>query len=114
MTELNFYVLLIFAPLLILVGVLGFLLPSDKSLTSGAPWYNIFHIAFGLIGVAAVLSGNEMYIRGFNIGFGLIDLYQAAASYGHFFPERYFRWKRADDILHIVIGVGLVAVGVFG
>jgi len=113
-TLLNFYVLVVFAPLLVLTGVLGFVLPADKSLTSGAPAYNVFHIIFGLIGVTAVLSVNGSFIRGFNIVFGLIDLYQAAASFLHLFPERHFKWKRADDVLHIVIGAGLVLVGVFG
>ena len=113
-TLLNFYVLVVFAPLLVLTGVLGFVLPADKSLTSGAPAYNVFHIIFGLIGVAAVLSVNGSIIRGFNIVFGLIDLYQAAASFLQLFPERHFKWKRADDVLHIVIGAGLVLVGMFG
>jgi hypothetical protein len=110
---LNYYVLLVFAPLLILTGLAGFVLPQDKSLTSGAPAYNIFHIVFGLLGVAIVLSGNASYLRAFNVGFGLIDLYQAAASFLHLFPEQQFKWKRTDDILHIVIGAFLVCVGLF-
>jgi hypothetical protein len=56
----------------------------------------------------------ENYIRAFNLGFGLIDLYQAAASYAHLFPKEYFRWTRADDVLHIIIGAALVAVGLYG
>lgn len=110
----NYYVLLIFAPLLILVGVLGFVIPKEKSLTSGATAYNIFHIAFGLIGLAVLYSNNVAYIRAFVIGFGLIDLYQALASYLHLFPEKYFKWTRVDDILHVVIGLALVAAGIFG
>ena len=111
---LNYYVLLVFASLLILTGVAGFFIPARKSLTSGAPAYNIFHIVFGLIGLGLLLSTNESYIRTFNIGFGFIDLYQAAASFLHLFPERQFRWKRTDDVLHIVIGAFLVAVGFLG
>ena len=111
--ELNYYVLLIFAPLLIVVGILGFLIPENKSLTSGAPAYNIFHIAFGLIGLGILYSGDVPCMRWFNIGFGVIDLYQAAASFLHIFPERHFRWKRADDVLHVLIGLALVAVGWF-
>lgn len=110
----NYYVLLIFAPLLILTGILGFVIPREKGLTSGAPGYNIFHIIFGLIGLGVVYSQHENCIRGFNIGFGLIDLYQAAARFFHFFPEKYFRWKRSDDLLHIVVGLALVLAGVFG
>lgn len=114
MENLNYYVLLVFAPLLVLVGILGFIIPANKSLTSGAPAYNVFHIIFGVIGCTIVFSGNAQYIKIFNIGFGLIDLYQAVASFASIFPEKYFKWKRADDILHIVIGAGLVLVGVFG
>ncbi len=108
---LNYYTLLIFAPLLILTGVLGFVIPTKKSLTSGASAYNIFHIIFGLAGIM-IATHHYDYIRAFNIGFGVIDLYQAAASFLHLFPEKYFRWKRADDVLHIVIGGGLVLVGI--
>ncbi len=88
---LNYKVLLIFAPVLILVGIAGFLVPADVALTSGAPAYNVFHIIFGLIGVWLLVLRNENYIRGFNIGFGLIDLYQAFAGYAHLFPEEHFR-----------------------
>ena len=107
----NYYVLLVFAPLLILTGIAGFVVPENKSLTSGAPAYNVFHIMFGLLGLAAIWSGNGMYIRAFNVGFGAIDLYQAAASFLHLFPEAQFKWKRTDDVLHIVIGALLVSVG---
>jgi hypothetical protein len=109
----NYYVLLVFAPLLILTGLAGFVIPEQKGLTSGAPAYNIFHIVFGLIGLGLVLTTNGMYIRAFNIVFGLIDLYQAAASFFHLSPEKQFRWKRTDDVLHIVIGAFLVCVGSF-
>ncbi len=111
--ELNHYVLAVFAPLLIVVGVLGFLLPENKSLTSGAPAYNIFHIVFGIIGLVILLAGNEAWTRAFNVGFGVIDLYQAVASFAGLFPKALFKWKRADDVLHIVIGAFLVIVGVF-
>ena len=111
---LNYYVLLVFAPILIIVGILGFIIPRDKSLTSGAPAYNIFHIVFGVIGIILVLLEDDLLIRTFNIGFGAIDLYQAVASFAHLFPERHFRWTRVDDVLHIGIGALLVIVGVFG
>ena len=110
----NFYVLLVFAPLLILIGILGFVIPPNNGLTSGAPAYNTFHIIFGLIGAIIVYFNNDPCIRAFNIGFGVIDLYQAGASFVHIFPEKYFKWTRGDDILHIVIGAALVIVGVFG
>ena len=111
---LNYYVLLVFAPILIIVGILGFIIPRDKSLTSGAPAYNIFHIVFGVIGIILVLLEDDLLIRTFNIGFGAIDLSPALASFAHLFPERHFRWTRVDDVLHIVIGALLVVVGMLG
>ena len=114
MENLNYYVLLVFAPLLIIVGVLGFVIPQNKSLTSGAPAYNIFHIVFGVTGLVFVYLNHEPCIRAFNIGFGLIDLYQAVASFAHLPPESSFRWTRVDDVLHIVIGIVLVSIGIFG
>lgn len=109
--NLNYYTLLIFAPVLILTGILGFVLP--ETIMSGAPAYNVFHIFFGIIGLVSVLSKREVLIRGFNISFGLIDLYQAAASFMDWFPESLFRWRTGDDVLHIVIGAGLVLIGLF-
>ena len=111
--RLNWLVLVVFAPVLILVGVLGFVLPEAASLTSGAPAYNWFHIAFGTLGLLLALTRKESYARAFNLGFGLIDLYQAAASFLHLFPENLFRWTRADDVLHVVVGALLVFVALF-
>jgi len=111
---LNYKVLLGFAPVLILIGISGFIIPPDKALTSGAPAYNIFHIISGFVGLILLILRRENYIRAFNVGFGLIDLYQAAASFAHLFPEQYFRWTRADDVLHIVVGAALVIVGIYG
>lgn len=108
MTDYNRPVLTIFAPVLILTGALGFVLPPGPM--SAAPAYNVFHIVFGLLGGAAVLSRRPGLIRAFNLGFGVIDLYQALASFLHLFPEKYFQWKTADDVLHVVLGVALVAV----
>lgn len=89
------------------------MIPAESSVTSGVAPYNVFHIIFGGFGLLLLYSNNHSYIRGFNIGFGLIDLYQAFASFWNLFPERLFQWTRADDFLHIVIGVALVAVGLF-
>ena len=110
----NHGVLLVFAPLLIVIGVLGFVIPEQKAMTSGAAPYNIFHIIFGILGSAIVLAGSNGPIRAFMIGFGAIDLYQAVASRASLFPKRHFRWKRADDLLHVVIGAALVAIGIAG
>ena len=112
--SLNFLTLAIFAPILVLVGLLGFVIPAKKALTSGAPPYNIFHLVFGLVGLIIVFSGNVARCHEFNIIFGLIDLYQAVASFANFFPKAQFKWTRVDDLLHIVIGAALVLIGIFG
>ncbi|HLL55062.1 MAG TPA: hypothetical protein VK447_16015 [Myxococcaceae bacterium] len=106
--------LTLFAPILIVVGVLGFVLPPDKSLTSGAPAYNVFHIVFGIVGLACLATRREPVIRGFLVGFGLIDLYQALASFAGLFPKELFRWTVVDDVLHVTVGLALVAFGVWG
>jgi hypothetical protein len=112
--RLNWLVLIVFAPILILVGVLGFVLPESASLTSTASAYNWFHIAFGTLGLLLALTKRADYARAFNLGFGLIDLYQAAASFLDLFPENYFRWTRVDDVLHVVVGLALVGVALYG
>jgi hypothetical protein len=112
--SLNYIVLALFAPVLILAGVAGFLIPAEKSLTSGAAPYNVFHIVFGVIGLLLVWSRRESPIGFFNLGFGLIDLYQAAASLLNLPPKQYFLWTRVDDILHILIGLALVIIGCYG
>ena len=104
----------IFAPVLILTGIAGFLVPQQYSLTSGAAPYNIFHIAFGVIGLLMVLSGKPRFASMFNLAFGLIDIYQAIASFLHLPPKESFLWTRADDILHVVLGLGLFLIGLYG
>jgi hypothetical protein len=108
----NTWTLAVFAPILVIVGVLGFVIPPSKSLTSGAPLYNLFHIVFGTLGIAIAISGNDAAIRTFNIGFGGLDLYQLAASRLGWPPQRQFRWTVADDVLHLVIGAALVVIGI--
>lgn len=104
----------VFAGILVLVGVLGFVVPPEKALTSGAPAYNVFHICFGVLGGAIALSGNDDAMRAFLIGFGAIDLYQFAASRMNWFPKAQFKWKPADDVLHVVVGIALIAIGIAG
>lgn len=111
-TPVNLLVLKVFAPVLLVVGVLGFVMPASMALTSGAAPYNIFHLIFGAVGLGCVFSKRLDAVRSFNIGFGLIDLYQAIASFADLWPKAAFQWKVADDVLHVVIGLGLVAVGV--
>jgi hypothetical protein len=112
--NINYVTLAVFAPLLILVGILGFVIPAKLSLTSGAPAYNIFHLFFGLVGLLVLWSRQELFVSSFNAGFGLIDLYQAVASYVHLPPEQYFLWTTVDDILHLIIGFVLASIGFYG
>ena len=107
--DVNRTVARIFGVTLILTGIAGFVVPARKAATSGAPAYNVFHVIFGALGIAA--SRRRGSARAFNLGFGAIDLYQAVASRRNMFPQKWFRWKQADDVLHVVIGAGLVAVG---
>ena len=109
--DINYITLAIFAPILILAGIAGFLVPQQQSLTSGATPYNLFHIFFGCLGLIFLLKGHAAL---FNLGFGLIDLYQAAASFMNLPPKQYFLWTRVDDVLHIVIGLALVVIGGYG
>ena len=112
--SLNYKALAIFAPILILVGIAGFLVPADKSLTSGAPSYNIFHLAFGVLGLVLLWVQQGRLASLFNAGFGLMDLYQALASYLGLPPQKYFLWTRVDDILHVFIGLALLIIGIYG
>jgi hypothetical protein len=104
-------VLRVFGPILVVTGILGFLVPQRKAATSGAPAYNIFHLIFGGLGIACATSRSRRPAQVFNIGFGALDLYQAAASRRGWFPQRWFRWKTADDVLHVSIGAILVVAG---
>lgn len=112
--SLNFITLAIFAPVLVIAGIAGFLVPAEHSLTSGAPAYNVFHLIFGVIGLLVVWTRKELWLSSFNFGFGLIDLYQALASTLHLPPEKYFLWTKVDDILHLLIGLALVIIGLYG
>jgi hypothetical protein len=107
-------VLKLFGPVLVVVGVLGFVLPPAAALTSGAAPYNVFHIAFGLLGSALAFKSAPRHAAWFNLGFGAIDLYQAAASFAKLPPAQLFAYKPADDVLHVVVGAALVAVGFLG
>lgn len=106
----NTRVLRIFGPVLIAAGVLGFVIPPEHALLSGAPWYNVFHLAFGVLGTALAYRGSDRHARAFNLGFGAIDLYQALASWLAWFPAAQFHWTRLDDAAHVALGVALVAV----
>ena len=111
---LNQKTLAIFAPILILIGIAGFVIPERFSLTSGAAPYNLFHIFFGAIGLLLLMANSDLLARAFNLGFGLIDLYQAVASVLGLTPIQYFHWTFTDDVLHVLIGFALVFIGAYG
>jgi hypothetical protein len=111
--SLNRITLEIFAPILIIVGIAGFVIPAER-LTSSATPYNLFHILFGVFGLLVFWSKSEAFAAYFNVGFGMIDLYQAIASYLSWPPKEYFLWTRLDDILHVIIGLALVIIGTYG
>lgn len=110
----NSRVLAVFGPVLILTGISGFLIPPRFALMSGAPAYNVFHIVFGMIGTALVVANSAVGSAVFNLGFGVADVYQALAGATGAFPARQFRYKPADHIVHVVIGLALAAVGWMG
>ena len=112
---LNRITLAIFAPLLILTGIAGFLIPPRYQMMSGAAPYNMFHLLFGAIGLFLVTATkSDLWASSFNFGFGLIDLYQVVASIFALTPIQYFFWTYADDVLHVLIGFALVLIGVYG
>jgi hypothetical protein len=110
----NGRVLAAFGPILILTGIAGFLLPPRLALMSGAPAYNVFHIVSGLIGTALALAHHATGTAVFNLAFGVIDVYQALAGVAGWFPARQFRYKTADHVVHVVIGLALAAIGWLG
>ena len=111
-TPFNTMVLRLFAPILILVGVMGFVVPPTAALTSGAAPYNVFHLVFGMIGLGCLASRNLGAVRLFNLGFGVIDLYQAIASQVDLWPRSLFLWTRVDDVLHVLVGAILIGVAI--
>ena len=111
---LNQTTLMIFAPVLILTGVAGFVIPAQYGLMSNATPYNLFHIIFGAIGLVLLQTKSDLASSSFNLGFGLIDLYQVLASVVGLSPIQYFHWTFADDIAHVIIGFALAIVGGYG
>lgn len=107
--------LAVFAPLLMLTGIAGFLIPEQYSLMSGAAPYNLFHLIFGAIGLFLVTATkSDLWASAFNFGFGLIDLYQVLASVVGLTPIQYFHWTFFDDVAHVLIGFALVLIGGYG
>lgn len=100
-----------FGPLLIVTGVLGFLLPPHLTLMSGATAYNVFHIVAGFVAIAVLMTESGRAAAAFNLGFGLLDLWQAVAGLFSIFPADLFALRPADHLVHVVVGGALVWVG---
>jgi len=111
---LNQKTLMVLGPLLLLTGIAGFVIPESYSLMSGAAPYNLFHIVFGALGLAVVMTNSDRWASAFNLIFGLIDLYQALASVVGLAPIQYFHWTYADDVVHVLLGFALVLIGGYG
>jgi hypothetical protein len=110
----NLQVLTVFAPLLVLTGILGFVLPSSLSLMSGAAPYNVFHLLAASVGLAILARRSVALAITFNLVFGGIDLWQALAGVTGLFPARLFALRPADHVVHVVVGLLLVGVGYLG
>src|ERR1041384_2154445 len=110
----NTQVLLVFAPVLVLTGVLGFVLPAHLSLMSGALPYNVFHLLAGALGLGIVARCSSEGAILFNLAFGFIAWWQAFAGVTGVFPARWFALRPADHLVHLLVGAGLVAVGYLG
>lgn len=108
------WLLRVFAPILIATGIAGFLIPPALSLMSGAAAYNVFHIVAGSLGVALGLTGSVAAASTFNVGFGAVDLYQALAGLTGLPPAQLFALRPADHLVHVLLGLLLVAVGWLG
>lgn len=111
---LNQITLMVLGPLLLLTGILGFLIPQQYSLMSGAAPYNMFHLIFGALGLVLISANSDLVASSFNFGFGLIDLYQVLASVVGLTPIEYFHWTFVDDVVHVILGFALVIIGGYG
>jgi len=111
---LNQKTLLVLGPLLLLTGIAGFVIPERYSLMSSAAPYNLFHIIFGSIGLLLTMANNDLLASAFNLGFGLIDLYQVLASVVGLAPIQYFHWTYGDDVVHVLLGFALMFIGGYG
>lgn len=111
---LNQKALMVLAPLLVLTGIAGFVIPEQYNLMSGATPYNMFHLISGTLGLLLISANSDLLASSFNLGFGLIDLYQVLASVVGLTPIQYFHWTYVDDVAHVLLGFALVIIGGYG
>jgi hypothetical protein len=103
-----------FGPILILTGLGGLVIPPRLALLSGAVPYDLFHLAFGALGTALVLTRRTRGVALFNLAFGLGDLYQAVAGWLGIFPAGLFQYRMGDHVAHVALGLLLAVVGAWG
>lgn len=93
------------------VILLGAGLIGQRIGVSTSTAYDVFHIIFGLIALAAALLQGGRHAWLFNVVFGAIDLYQAIAQLTGWFPAQLFALTSLDTGLHVVIGGVLFVAG---
>jgi hypothetical protein len=101
------------AGLLVTAAIFGEVAPG-VGLTSSARPYNVFHLIAGLVGFGVLAFLRARGAAAFNLGFGSIDLYQAAAGALGVAPAGLFQLGPVDHVIHVVLGVALVAVAWVG
>src|SRR6266545_2853422 len=94
--SLNQKTLMVLAPLLLLTGIAGFVIPGRYNLMSDAAPYNLFHIIVGTLGLCLVMANSDLGASAFNLVFGLIELYQVLASVIGLAQIQYFHWTYVD------------------
>src|SRR5216684_3825543 len=102
----------------LIVGILGLILDTTSGSLLGFDVdlvHNLVHLLTGILGLAAAFTG---WSRRFNQIFGIIYLLVGIAG---LIPALYFSQRllglmhvnAADNVLHLVVGLGAAAVGFF-
>jgi hypothetical protein len=105
---------MVFGPLLIAAGLLGFVLPARLNPMSGRPIRNVLRICLGIAGVMiAFPHGSEGWARAFNLLLGALGAAQLFLSRRGGVLKDEFGWTRTDDALNLLVGPGLIALALF-
>jgi hypothetical protein len=114
----NRIVALVIGIVFLIVGVLGLIFDTNSGSVFGFDVdliHNLVHVLTGILGLAAAFSG---WSRRFNQTFGVIYLLIGLAG---LVPALYFSQRllglmhvnAADNVLHLVVGLGAAVVGFF-
>ena len=76
--------------------------------------HNIVHLLFGVVGLA--LSRTPSGARNFLIGGGVVYLllFVFGLLVGHESPANFVPVNGADNVLHLLLGIGMIALGMLG